>query len=346
MDKAIARSLEYFDYVFCENGVHKEHSPAYGRDVALVAMYFARLVESYDPAASSRYEAHCRGAKRFLVLCTMPNGKWPSVGDSAEGMSGFEPETASVFKDDKSGSGYAIFRSSWYDAPGAATWMLFQAATFGSAHKHSDDLSFILYHKGDLFVEAGNRNYNYRDPMTAYVYSGYAHNVLCVDDKDFPVKTGKNGFRSVPAAALKTRITGSVTEGPVVSVTGTQERFPGIVQSRTLSFDKIGRKVAIKDDIEADREFKASLLFHLAPGITIKAEGEEMLLWRGTAKVAALRFAGDLPMKSRIVTGEGEPPYRTWIFGGLPKPRCGPLVVLDACCHAGSNVVTTAIRLL
>lgn len=69
-------------------------------------------------------------------------------------------------------------RSSWEDDSDEATWMLFCASTFSSTHKHGDDLNFLLYHKGDLFVEAGKRDYNYNDPKTAWAYSAYAHNVL------------------------------------------------------------------------------------------------------------------------------------------------------------------------
>ena len=174
IDKATSRSLTYFEHAFCSNGVHKEHSPAYSRDTSRAALCFSKIVAPYNMNAAAKYESYWRNSERFLAFCTMPNGNWPSLGDSTPGRSGYEPEkTAMVFSDEETGGGYAIFRSSWYDGPDAATWMIFQAATFSSAHKHSDDLSFLLYHKGELFVEAGNRTYNYADPMTAYVYSGY-----------------------------------------------------------------------------------------------------------------------------------------------------------------------------
>ena len=351
IDKAVARSLEYFDYVFCRNGVHKEHSLLYGSDVSKAARCFAKIVESIDAGAASRYDAYYRGAKRFLSLCTMPNRKWPSIGDSAEVISSFGSKTASevasVFTDGEAGGGYAIFRSSWNDPPDAATWILFLAATFSSAHKHSDDLSFILYHRGDLFVEAGKRDYNYANPITTYAYSGYAHNVLCVDDRDFPVNVRQNGFRSVPSRALKTRIVNSVTNAMVSSVTGIQERFPGIVQTRTISFDRIGRTVTIRDYMDTKKAFKASLLFHLAPGIKVETRGEAFEFLRDGVKVASITFSGDfdLPVKPRVLTDEGEPPYRTWIFGGELEPKCGSLIIVDAECRAGRNSVGSFIKL-
>ena len=162
---------------------------------------------------------------------------------------------------------------------------------------------------------------------------------------DFPVKVGKNGFRSVPRNALTTRIVGSETNGPVVSVTGVQKRFPGIVQTRTLSFDRTGRSVTIMDELDSAKSFKASLLFHLAQGIKVEAQGETFRLLRDGAQIATIAFSSDLPVKPRVLTGEGVPPYRTWIFGGSREPKCGSLIIVDAECRAGRNSVGSFIKL-
>ena len=349
-DLAIKRSLEYFDYAFCDNGVHKEHSPTYGRTVADNALIFAKLLEKYRPEEAKQYEEHYRKAQKFLAFCTMPNGKWPSIGDSSPRPSGLkygcETNNAVVFRDKKTGGGYAIFRSSGHDAPDKATWIMFLAATFGSAHKHSDDLSFLLYHKGDLFVEAGNRDYNYTDPMTAYAYSGYAHNVLCVDDKDFPVKVNKNGSQVVPKDARYTMIVNSVVDGPVASVTGIQVRFPGIHQERTLLYEKSIHTVTVMDRFLANRSFKASLLFHVAPDIVVRIEKKKILFMRNETAVATMKFNGSVEIVPRIVTGPGKPPYHTWIFGGRKDPQCGSLVIVDANCTVGENIIVSNIELL
>ena len=350
MDLALKRSLDYFNYAFCKNGVHKEHSPTYGRIVADTVLIFAKLLENYRPEEAKRYEAHYLKAQEFLAFCTMPNGKWPSIGDSSMGPSGFkygcETNNAVVFRDKKTGGGYAVFRSSGHDAPDKATWIMFLAATFGSTHKHSDDLSFLLYHKGDLFVEAGNRDYNYANPMTTYAYSGYAHNVLCVDDKDFPVNVNKSGFRSVPKSALNTMILDSVVDGPVVSVTGVQVRFPGILQERTLSYEKSIHEVTVMDRFLANRNFKASLLFHIAPDVVARIEKNQILLMRKETTVATMKFDGSVEVVPRIVTGPGAPPYHTWIFGGRKDPQCGSLVIVDANCTIGENIIQSSIELL
>ena len=346
MDKAISRSLQYFEYSFCPNGVHREHSPAYARDTAMAALHFSKIVKPYNVEMAVKYENYWLRSKRFLVLCTMPNGILPSMGDSSVTKSGYEPETATVLCDEKTGGGYAIFRSSWYDMPKSATWMIFQAATFSSVHKHGDDLAFLLYHKGELFVEAGNRNYNYADPMTAYAYSGYAHNVLCVDDMDFPVNVNpKSGFRSVPKAAMNTYITKYSIDGEVKEVTGVQKRFPGIVQTRTLSYDKKGKVVVVLDEFDANRKFKASLLFHVAEGVAVTSDGGVLRFSRKGHPVATMSIESVLPVNVRVLHGEGKAPYHAWIFNGGTEPKSGSLVVVDAMCGAGKSAVTARICL-
>ena len=103
--KAIERSMEYFDYVFCENGVHKEHSPMYANWVADKALAFSNLVAPFNVVASKKYYSYYCKAQRFLVLCTKPNGMWPAVGDSREVWTRYEPEKDVVFRDEKTGGG-------------------------------------------------------------------------------------------------------------------------------------------------------------------------------------------------------------------------------------------------
>ena len=351
-DLALRRAREYFLYSFCANGVHKEHSPAYCRDVSIAALSFSKFAELCNPEMAKNFAEYHERAKRFLTFCTLPDGRLPSVGDSSECQSFYrqppcEAETSAVFRDEHSGAGYAIFRSPWGVPPAKATWILFQAATFSSAHKHSDDLSFMLYHKGDLFVEAGNRNYNYADPMTTYVYSGYAQNVLCVDGKDFPVKTGANGFRSVPPAALKTRMTSHSIGDGCDSVTGVQERFPGIVQTRTLVWDRVKFRVRITDRLKSGRQFKATLLFHVAEGVTIEEAGAGLRLRRGGRDVAVMSFQAPPGFGVKILRGEeSADPYHTWIFRGRVSPRFGSLVIMEGDSPVGETVVATDIDLL
>ena len=218
---------------------------------------------------------------------------------------------------------------------------MFLASTFSSAHKHGDDLSFLIFHKGDLFTEAGPRNYNYKDEMTAYSYSGFAHNVLCVDDKDFPARIGKNGFRGVTKQALRTRITDFSLEGSIKKVTGSQECFPGIVQSRTIEYDKGRKHVIIRDNLEANRKFKASLLFHVAEGVEVRhSDNGGLCFLRDKELIATMTTACQSPVNVKVLTGEGEGAYRTWIFNGKTEPVSSTLVILEVKCGKMTRIDT------
>ncbi|MFQ8600385.1 MAG: heparinase II/III family protein [Oscillospiraceae bacterium] len=65
------------------------------------------------------------------------------------------------------------------------------AAYHTKYHKHCDDLSILVHKGGDILVEAGCNGFDYKDPMTRYSYSCFAHNTLVVDDASLPRVDGK-----------------------------------------------------------------------------------------------------------------------------------------------------------
>lgn len=241
-------------------------------------------------------------------------------------------------------------RSSWEDTPEESTYLLFMASTHSRAHKHGDDLSFILYHKGDLFVEAGNRDYNYTHEMTKYAYSGYAHNVLCVDDQAFPVTFGASGSQSITDAAYNTKITSYDMDSPVKTASAVQTRFENVKQERTLAYDKGNGVVTITDGLEVKEASKCTLLYHLAEGIEVQETDGGWLLLRDDAAVAQVTVSSSLPEQVELsaVTGgsEGSDPYYTWLFEGEKEPKIGSLLKVDSQCPAGAVQIVTTIVLL
>ena len=49
-------------------------------------------------------------------------------------------------------------------------------------------------------------------------------------------------------------------------------------------------------------------------------------------------------LRPRGFTGEGEPPCRTWIFGGILDLKCGSLMIVDVECHAGRSSIGSFIK--
>ena len=357
---ALSRIGDYAHYSFAEDGVHKEHSPYYGWDVYLSVCSILDIAQELSSDFCEDIGGLMSGFARYAVAIIEPDMTWPSLGDSirrtrltdlavlpgyeyasTRGASGEEPETDSLF----TAGGYAVFRSSWKDSAQDATWMLLAAATHSSTHKHSDDLEVLLYHKGELFVEGGKRDYNYSDPVTAWVYSGYAHNVLLVDGEDFPVNVGDNGFRSILEGAKETGIVSGQTSDSFCSATASQQRFPGIVQKRTLSYDKTAQTVRIEDVITADRDFEGTLLWHVAEGVQVTLTEDGAVFSRNGEEIAAARITADVPVTWELVTGEGEDPYHTWIFEGQEEARIGSLLIVKADCGEGTSAVCMELEL-
>ena len=351
------------DYVYTPDGIHKEHSPFYARDTLIDMIILQELTCDISPDFSEKMKSKIVNAQEFLIQLIKPSKGWPSIGDSSiklpdcdfalgnnlkyqyiktDKKSGEKPQDDIVFQD----GGYGIFRSSWEDLPEEATWMLFMAATFSSTHKHGDDLSFLLYHKGDLFVEGGKRDYNYLEEETKWTYSSYAHNVLLVNGEGYPVKYGANGFQSIYPEALETHIVDFDLSGNTKSVTGVQKRYENIEQRRTMEYDKENEVVLIKDDLEATESFEGTLLFHVAEGVKVEEAEKGWKLYRNDELVAVVEVEStkDIELKS-VVGEEGEYPYCTWIFNGYSEPKYGSLLIVNFNGEAGENLIKTNITL-
>ncbi len=209
---ASSRIREQANDTVSANGVHLEHSPAYHVRVLsqlTQSLEFARqhrLPLADDPGFSEKL----RKMARFAAYMIQPNGRLPSIGDTrfrkapfdenpvltayaendavldyalSRGDRGEPGELSVVYPDE----GYAILRDAW--PPGAlydfALHLMFTAAgNEGLAHKHRDDLSFVLYARGhELLVDPGLHSYNYKSPGRRYVVSTSAHNTVTIDGR-------------------------------------------------------------------------------------------------------------------------------------------------------------------
>lgn len=348
IEKAINRAANYYDYVYAADGVHKEHSPFYARDTLISMQYLADLLIDISPDFVSHIDGYIQGAGEYLIQVIMPNGNWPSLGDSSEtngiralstamenndefgyisSGKGIKPPNNAVF--DK--GGYAIFRSSWDDSPDVATWMLFNAATHSSVHKHGDDLELLIYHKGDFVTEAGKRNYNYSDEQTAWAYSGYAHNVLIVNDEAYPVKISENGYQSVYPDALKTKITEyDISDEQNPSVKGFECRFENVEQIRSVTFSKTDNLIIVDDICTGTEDYDGSFLWHIAPGIEIKENVNGWDCYRNDEILATISIETETEFSLETFSGQGgEYPFETWIFGGKEDPTYGSLLKVN-----------------
>lgn len=362
LELAKVRSGEYFDYSFTSEGVHKEHSPDYHMWVAKSGVAFYRdIYKNVDEQFSDKMSRLFGSTALFYTQLVMPDGTVPSIGDSArrvassgiydtpeyawassQGVTGTAPSDVAVFPN----SGYAIMRSSWKDSAERATYLLFMAATHSSAHKHGDDLNFLLYHGGDLFTEAGNKDYTYTDEMTAYTYSGYAHNVLTVGGEAFPVEVGNSGFQAVLSDAYRTKITGFGTDpiGPWVS--GMQYRFQGVEHTRRLSYNTNDGIVQVSDVIHSDHPEPASLIYHVAEKVKAERTSKGWKLYRGNKVVARISLSSDAELNLETVEGMGSKPYYSALYQGSKEPKEATVLKVNFDLIEGDTSVEMNIELM
>ena len=339
LDVACGRMKKYFDYIFTQDGVHKEHSPGYEREVQNVIRITGQILELFHPDFSKEMERLAEASSAHLSALTRPDGIVAVIGDSRRLYNSVLPPENVVFPY----GGYAVFRSSCSAPPDEATWLLFMAATHTKTHKHSDDLSFLLWHHGNFIVEAGMRNYDYLNAKTAYAYSGYGHNVLCVDDREFPVLIRHSGFREIYPSALRTRITDYCISADRQYVVGRQERFKEVVQDRSISYCKRERVVRVVDELEAKTKLKATLLFHIDPSVDImKLENDTLEFMRDGKTFSSMKVTSTAKFSLHSYLRTSPPkPYGGLLFeNDYGDGEMGSLVMVDVMCKKGKNVVS------
>lgn len=355
------RARRYFRQVFTPEGVHKEHSPSYHIDMVASITWFFLAYRETDPAFSAEMDSIRHQMAEYIIWITMPDRRIPSIGDSprffrsidswknqsnyqwviSAGALGSPPkETMRTFPS----AGYGIIRDGW-SMDGNGTWMLLLAATHSSAHKHNDDLSFLLYHNGELITEAGNRNYTYSNPMTEYCYSALAHNVVFLNGAGWPTKP--NHLPLLDKNAYLTELIDAREDLGVQSVSGIQFRLPGAIQKRSLRFYRDYQVVEVRDEVLLTEPETIQLIYHIAPGIEVQEEGNAWHLLQGEKTAAWIYPSCDDPereIRLSVIPAETED-MRCAIFHGEETPQYGSLLAFEVDGAVGRNVIRIVVEL-
>ncbi|MGP5192816.1 heparinase II/III domain-containing protein [Psychrobacter celer] len=140
-------------------------------------------------------------AKSWLVS---PDDRCVTIGDSTNGLRKGLPDLENWphIKVGKYVSarvdGYAVVRSHSSVKLDESSFLFFQGSFYSQAHKHCDDLSFILQEKGiNLLIDSGKYGYQ-QDKYRKYFLSTRAHNTIEVDGKS----TSRNSKNSYGSAIL------------------------------------------------------------------------------------------------------------------------------------------------
>lgn len=218
-EMGLSRIRERIQADLSVENVHMEHSAAYH-------LFFLNLVlqvEGYlDTKGVMLFEPADRTIeemKQYVGYMVKPDCRIPVIGDTNDsalptdydqpwvryslsvGEEGVVPPDNSVVYPDV---GVAIFRDEWRTASKFpdTTYLFFQSAFHSTTHKHADDLSFILYSRGeDIFVGPGVYDYD-TSKYRQYITSTQAHNTLTVDGESYVISRDKVGKAGITAYKL------------------------------------------------------------------------------------------------------------------------------------------------
>lgn len=351
---ATNRLYAYFSTSFTTDGVHVENTPTYHLMVSKNVHGVLEILSTTGHPHAAYYQSLLRSAAEYATHALMPNGMYPPISDTTQqletnaarqniyessdfayaasaGKLGSEPQTRALVLPD---SGYAIYRSAWGDAK--ATFAFFSAAYNANYHKHSDDLSLFLRSGGvDLLSEAGPYGYDYKDPLTKYGYSSYAHNCLVVDGISLP--------RTDESADLTT-LTAQDVRADGFRVTGRTGRLRDTTHSRTVDIrEQEGVPyLDVLDTVESQEKHSYELLWNLGTDVEAVLHGQGFELFHDGRKVMDLQFDADVPTRVTLHKGEKRPKPLGWRF-----PRFGeavPAPVVKISFEGDGAQISTRIR--
>jgi Heparinase II/III-like protein/Heparinase II/III N-terminus len=350
---ATKRLKEYFENIFTHDGVHKEHSPSYHM---LVVSNIRRLIgwmKEIDSNLTTDFQSIYLQAEEFAKYIIRPDGILPQICDTepkevkkssyrslfdspeylfsvTSGQKGKPPrENGKVFKE----AGYAVFRDDWMKKKGT-TYVLFTAAYNADYHKHSDDLNLYIYSNGEVITEAGPNGYNYKDPFTKYAYSSFAHNTLIVDGKGLPRTDGT--YDKVYMSDYK--ISDEENEA-----TGINLRYDGVSHKRKVSYKSKEQLIVSSDAITSDTEHEYKLLWHTAPDIKTKVNGNFINLFRKDKKIMEIEIKTSSNFEIKLNSGIVKPKVQGWYFPKMEDKK--PLTTIEVILKGSSINVDTMFRL-
>jgi hypothetical protein len=327
-----ARTLGELSFSFGSEGVHVENSPGYHLMMLRRALEIESMFQHYlgsDAAAEMR--TTLGEGFGFAAHFIRPDGLIPILGDSqavpatdystfallagergyqefrysiSQGREGVPPpETIRVYPQ----SGYAILRSSW--EPGTfrdALHLVFKAGFLSTYHRHDDDLSFVLFNRGeDWIIDSGLYAYQEKDPLRRYVRSAEGHNVLVIDGLIQGRSSQHLGLSRIDRFQIKD---GNAT------IEASHDLYPGAKVLRKLTYQSPDTILLHDQAQTADdkpRDFR--VLFHIPTDKIVT-------LQKTSATVRSLRTGTQLQIRAldgrihqvRSVIGQQAPQYQGW----------------------------------
>lgn len=268
---ALYRTKQHILKDFTPEGLHKEHSPLY----FLLVM---NLIEDINKIAGDAELSQLilKGQNAFSKI-VLSDFRLPGLGDSdyanapiTSPYSVLDPEFEYVLTRGEKGKqpalvsnvsdSIAVIRDGWGTNTSS---IVFSASNYSVVHKHADDLSFLFSQNGqDIFIDSGKYNYNTREAVQKYLRTTFAHNVVTIDGKSYPISIDNVG---------KSKISHVIESKDSVVMTGEHTIYSGVTVFRTIIYLKEKKITLIQDEVLSDTPHTANQVFNIGQNISTKS---------------------------------------------------------------------------
>ena len=311
--KDIARNIyRYFAFAITDEGVLKEHSPAYQ---VYIIYNMVRILNLFKKLNLDIYDMDKRleNMKCYCVNIMLPNKLLPRIGDGYLktysaihkyiDLSGLEPKDNMVYPE----SGYAVFRKKNIDKE---TYVFFYNAYNSFYHKHSDENGLMIYKDREIITEAGANGYQYSDPYTKYAYSSWGHNTLIVNDKGLlEEKNIPNDF-NYNGTYIKDY---NIKNNNHVYIRGVTERYNDVKFMREVEYNKKDDSVKVTDNVTSKNKNKYTILWNLGVGLDVRQVNNKLIyIYSDDKRVATVNIKSSSKYDISIVKGQTEPRILGW----------------------------------
>jgi hypothetical protein len=316
---SLSRILSRFNKDVSNSGVHREHSPAYHVVVHNLFIDLKDFMDFHLISYPAGFSKKLSLMQDFLAYMTKSNGYLPIVGDTglsnalnsikkdhiiseywlyrtSRGKNGRLPEKIFLAHLD---SGVALFRTDLTKRFNHKLFWYFTSAFNSVIHKHADDLSFELQYKNtDFIVDGGKYNYKESDDYRKYFRSVFAHNVIAVDGKTYPLSREQIG---------KSLLFDAYESNSYYLVQGCHEFYPRVKIFRTMIQLK-DQALVIHDRIISDKPHQYTQIFNIGKDVRINKEKNDTYTLVSQKEDASLSIKQlDKPLSVSIQEGENTP---------------------------------------
>lgn len=280
---------------FSSKGVHLENSPSYHTMTRRMFNELERYLKSINLTLGKEVRQKLIQSNDYISYIMKPNNELPIIGDTKVSKIKWIEKSFDSFQDED--AGITILQNK-AENPELSTWLAFISGYGSSTHKHRDDLSVSLYHKGeDIFVDSGRYNYDNKDKIRQYLLSPQAHSTLTVSNSDYKIEDPYK-FRNT----IKT--TDFTTNSLYSYVKGINNAYENCELSRSLLFLK-PELIIIKDRAQSEEITNFEQIFNIAPQLNVqKDENNDIILTSEKNKVSIRQLINRTSCEPSIITGD------------------------------------------